>query len=136
MTCGLPGTPSCHPERSEGSGSRAVDPYLSYARALSYAVYILAGRSRVLYVGVTNDLERRIIEHKEHRAEGFTDKYKLDRLVYFEQTPDVKSGIAREKQLKGWRRDKKVALIESVTPTWNDLSLEWPAVRDRTRGKP
>jgi len=100
---------------------------------MRYAVYVLAGRSRVLYIGVTNDLERRIIEHKERRAEGFADKYKLDRLVYFEQTPDIRSAIARDKQLKSWRREKKLALIEAANPTWRDLSLDWPTVRDRDR---
>ena len=100
---------------------------------MRYAVYILASRSRVLYIGVTNDLERRMIEHKEGRLDGFTDKYNVDRLVYFEQTPDVRSAIAYEKQLKGWRREKKLALIGAANPTWKDLSLDWPTVKGRDR---
>jgi putative endonuclease len=95
---------------------------------LRYAVYILAGPSRVLYIGVTNDLERRLAEHQQGRIEGFSKRYRIDRLVYFEQTPDIRSAIAREKQLKGWRREKKIALIQNSNPTWRDLS-EWQAGR-------
>jgi len=91
----------------------------------NFCVYILASKSRVLYVGVTNNLERRMFEHKNKLADGFTKKYSVDRLVYFEQTSDVLSAIAREKQIKGWDRAKKVALIESVNPTWEDLSAFW-----------
>jgi len=91
----------------------------------NYHVYILASRSRVLYVGVTNNLERRLFEHKHKLVAGFTSKYRVDRLVYFESTSDVLSAIAREKQLKGWLRARKVALIESINPTWRDLSDDW-----------
>ncbi len=90
----------------------------------SYWLYITASKSRVLYVGVTNDLVRRIWEHKNHAVEGFTARYHVDRLVYFEETSDVLSAIAREKEIKGWVRKKKVALIESVNPKWKDLGLE------------
>jgi putative endonuclease len=90
-----------------------------------YFVYILASRSRTLYVGVTNDLERRIFEHKEKLIQGFTSKYRIDRLVYFEATTDVRAAISREKQLKGWRRSRKLALIESVNPSWEDLTEDW-----------
>ncbi len=91
----------------------------------SYWVYILSSKSRRVYVGVTNDLERRVCEHKSKAMQGFTKTYNIDRLVYFDETPDVRSAIEREKQIKGWRRDKKIALIESNNPTWDDLSSEW-----------
>ena len=90
-----------------------------------YYVYILTNRSGTLYVGVTNDLERRMYEHKNKLVPGFTSKYNVARLAHFEQTSEVESAIAREKQIKGWRRNKKVALIESSNPQWKDLSLEW-----------
>ena len=90
-----------------------------------YFVYVLASRSRVLYVGVTNDLERRVFEHKHKLVTGFTTEYNINRLIYFESTPDVLAAIRREKQIKGWRRSRKVALIESVNPRWEDLSLRW-----------
>ena len=89
-----------------------------------YYVYILTNRSRTLYVGVTNDLERRMYEHKNKLVPGFTSKYNVTRLAHFEQTSEVESPIAREKQIKGWRRNKKVALIELSNPQWKDLSLE------------
>ena len=88
-----------------------------------YFVYVLASRSRVLYVGVTNDLERRVFQHKQKLISGFTSEYDVDRLIYFESTPDVLAAIQREKQIKGWRRNRKIALIESVNPDWEDLSL-------------
>jgi putative endonuclease len=90
-----------------------------------YYVYILASRSRNLYAGVTNDLERRVYEHKQKLVPGFTAKYNIDRLVYFETTKDVDVAISREKQIKGWLRSRKIALIESVNPTWDDLSASW-----------
>jgi len=88
-------------------------------------VYIVASRSRVIYVGVTNDLLRRIQEHQIGEVAGFTAKYRVDRLVHCEETEDVEDAITREKQIKGWRRSKKVELIESANPTWGDLSEEW-----------
>ncbi|HVE66538.1 MAG TPA: GIY-YIG nuclease family protein [Thermoanaerobaculia bacterium] len=90
-----------------------------------YFVYILANWSRTLYVGVTNDLERRLFEHREGLVQGFTRKYRIHRLVYFEVTTDVLAAISREKQLKSWRRCRKVALIELAHPGWRDLSEEW-----------
>ncbi len=90
-----------------------------------YFVYILASKSRKLYVGVTNDLERRVYEHKQKLADGFTAKYRIDRLVHFEETPDVLAAIEREKQIKGLLRAKKIALVESINPTWEDLSEAW-----------
>jgi len=90
-----------------------------------YYVYIMASRSGVLYVGVTNDLERRVSEHKRKLVPGFSRKYNVTRLVYYESTNDVESAIAREKQIKGWLRVRKVALVESVNPRWEDLSAQW-----------
>lgn len=89
----------------------------------SYFVYILASISRVLYIGVTNDLNRRLWEHKEGLLEGFTKKYHVHKLVYYEEYHDIQDAIMREKQLKSWRRSKKVALIEESNPGWSELSL-------------
>lgn len=86
-----------------------------------YCVYILASYSKVLYIGVTSDLKGRVWQHKHKEAEGFTSKYNVDKLVYFEQTEDVYSALEREKQLKKWRREKKVFLIEKENPDWRDL---------------
>lgn len=83
----------------------------------------MTNKSRTLYTGVTNDLERRVYEHKEKLVPGFTAKYNITQLVYFEVTQDVRGAIMREKQIKGWLRSKKIALIESVNPEWKDLSL-------------
>jgi len=88
-----------------------------------YYVYILTNKSNnVLYTGVTRDLEKRVYEHKSKLVDGFTKKYNVDKLVYYDYTTDVKSAIAREKQIKGWLRAKKIALIEGVNPQWRDLS--------------
>ena len=86
-----------------------------------FAVYILSSRTRTLYIGVTNDLERRLAQHRAGLGGRFTRKYGVDRLVHVEWAPDPLSAIAREKQLKGWTRDRKIALIESENPRWNDL---------------
>ena len=90
-----------------------------------FYVYIMTNRSRTLYTGVTNDLERRVYEHKHKLLPGFTQKYNITQLVYYEATSDVRSAIEREKQIKGWLRSKKVALIESINPEWRDLSTDW-----------
>jgi putative endonuclease len=90
-----------------------------------YWVYILANMHRTLYIGVTNDVHARVYQHKHRLVPGFTSKYGVDRLVYFEQTPNVDAALAREKQLKGWLRAKKVALIESENPRWEDLAAAW-----------
>jgi putative endonuclease len=90
-----------------------------------YFVYIMTNRSRTLYIGVTNSLLRRVREHKTSIASGFTAKYKLDRLVYFERFEDVRNAIEREKRIKGWLRIKKTALIISINPGWRDLSERW-----------
>jgi putative endonuclease len=91
----------------------------------NYYVYILTNEARTLYIGVTNDLERRLYEHKNKLIEGFTKKYNLTKLVYYETTTDIRDAIAREKQLKGWLRIKKITLIEESNPGWDDLSLSW-----------
>ena len=90
-----------------------------------YYVYVMTNRSKTLYVGVTNNLVRRVYEHKQKLIRGFTALYNLTRLAYYESTSDVNSAIAREKQIKGWLRKKKIALIESTNPRWQDLSLAW-----------
>ena len=90
-----------------------------------YYVYIMTNATRTLYVGVTNDLERRVYQHKQKLIDGFTKKYNLTWLAYYEQTSDVRSAITREKEIKGWRRSKKVELIESFNPRWRDLSQDW-----------
>ena len=87
----------------------------------SYWIYIIASQTRVLYVGVTNDLVRRIDSHRRGEFSGFSRKYRVRRLVYYELAPSAQAAIAREKQLKGWRRSKKVALIEGSNRTWADL---------------
>ncbi len=90
-----------------------------------YFVYIMTNRSKTLYTGVTNSLIRRVKEHKMGIGSGFTTKYKLDRLVYFERFDDIRNAIEREKRIKGWLRIKKIALIVSVNPDWKDLSCKW-----------
>lgn len=85
----------------------------------------MANRTRMVYIGVTNSLERRVWEHKNKFTPGFTSKYNLNRLVYYELYSDIRGAIAREKQMKGWLRKKKIALIESENPKWNDLSEDW-----------
>jgi putative endonuclease len=85
----------------------------------------VVSRSHTLYVGVTGNLRKRIFEHKWREHDGFTERYNCDRLVWFERYQDVAKAIAREKQIKGWRREKKISLIEKVNPTWVDLGKEW-----------
>ena len=90
-----------------------------------YYVYIMTNNSKTLYTGVTNNLNRRVYEHKNKLIQGFTAKYNITKLVYFEIFNDINQAIAREKQIKGWLRKKKINLIESVNPEWDDLSQEW-----------
>jgi putative endonuclease len=90
-----------------------------------YYVYIMASKSRVLYVGITNDIFWRVWEHRNNVNPGFTSKYRIHRLVYFEMFKYVGNAIAREKRIKGWLREKKVALVRSANPTWEDLSESW-----------
>ena len=85
----------------------------------------MTNKSRTLYTGITSNLERRVYEHKNKLIEGFTKKYNITKLVYYEISNDVEAAIAREKQIKGWLRRKKIALIESVNPQWKDLSKGW-----------
>ena len=90
-----------------------------------YYIYILTNKyNKVLYVGVTNNLVRRIYEHKNNLVDGFTAKYNVHKLVYYDYGEDVISAITREKQIKGWTRKKKISLIESMNPKWLDLSLD------------
>jgi putative endonuclease len=116
-------TPSC-----DGKSLR-----LHHGAMHDYYVYFVASQSRVLYIGVTNDLPRRIWEHQHKLLPGFTSKYNVSQLVYFEDFRNVRDAIAREKQLKGWRREKKIMLIESVNPTWQDLSRDWEEIPRQAR---
>jgi putative endonuclease len=107
----------------------------------TYRVYILASRSRNLYIGVTGNLQRRMTEHRREFVPGFTARYRIFRLVHFEEFRDVRCAIAREKEIKAWRREKKVWLIERHNPTWEDLAeqlgherqIEDDRVKSRTR---
>ncbi|HTR27362.1 MAG TPA: GIY-YIG nuclease family protein [Terriglobales bacterium] len=91
----------------------------------TYSVYIMGSLSGTLYIGVTGNLHKRVFDHKFHRKEGFTDSYGVDRLLYRESFEEVQKAIRREKQLKGWRRSKKIALIEFYNPHWVDLARNW-----------
>ncbi len=96
-----------------------------------YFVYLLSNDwKNVVYVGVTNNLARRVYEHRNGLVEGFTKKYRVKNLVYFEQTTDVLSAIAREKEIKGWKRFKKNILINTMNPAWRDLSPELGILSD------
>jgi putative endonuclease len=92
-----------------------------------YWVYIVGSRTGTLYIGMTNNLDRRVLEHKSGEFEGFANKCGCNRLVYFESFDDVRKAIDREKQLKGWRRQKKIALIEALNSRWQDLAEKWGA---------
>lgn len=104
-----------------------------------YWVYIVGSPAGTLYIGMTNNIERRMIEHKSGEFEGFASKYGCNRLVYYESFDDVNKAIAREKQLKGWVRRKKIVLIESLNPRWQDLAEKWGAqmafAGESTQGK-
>lgn len=91
----------------------------------NYFVYIMTNKSRTLYTGITGNLERRVFEHRNKLIEGFTQKYNLTSLAYYERHNNVHMAIRREKQIKGWLRDKKTALIEKMNPTWKDLAESW-----------
>ena len=102
----------------------------------TYSVYIVGSHSGTLYIGMTGNLHKRAFEHKFRRIEGFTDRYDVERLLYWESYDDVHKAIGREKQLKGWRRAKKVVLIESMNPQWLDLSKEWyPWMKECEEGR-
>jgi putative endonuclease len=94
-------------------------------RDYQFWVYIMASKSGTLYIGMTNDIDVRVAQHKSGEFEGFASKYGCDRLVYYEKYQDVRLAIGREKQLKGWRREKKIRLIESLNPRWQDLAEHW-----------
>jgi putative endonuclease len=134
----------CHPERAGASAEATRDQreaILPSPAMKNYWVYITSGRTRTLYVGVTNDIERRSYEHGNRSVPGFSSKYNLDRLVYLEEHADIRDAIEREnnrareqssertiereKRIKSWRQEKKLALIESLNPRWRDLSLDW-----------
>jgi putative endonuclease len=112
-------------ERSEAS--QGGEGHLCYnnLQMKEYYVYILANKSGMLYTGMTNDLERRLYEHKNKLIEGFTKKYNINKLLYFESTDDVSAAIAREKTIKGMLRSKKIELIKTHNPLMNDLSEQW-----------
>ena len=119
--------------------SSPVNPGLELARfpasmrEYKFFVYIMASKSRVVYVGFTNDLPVRVFQHKSDRYEGFTKRYRVHRLVYYESFQYVRTAIAREKELKGWRREKRVALIRSINPTWEDLAAGWFTAEELSR---
>jgi putative endonuclease len=91
----------------------------------TYYVYILSSESKVIYTGMTNNLERRIYEHKNKLIEGFSKRYNMYKLVWYEETDDVGAAIAFEKKIKGWKRFKKVTMIEEENPGWDDLAKDW-----------
>ena len=97
----------------------------------TYYVYIMANIHGTLYMGVTSDLEKHVYDHKNKLVPCFTKRYNIDRLVYYEETSDIKEAIVREKQIKSWRRTKKIALIQSINPTWKDLSEGWFQAEDQ-----
>jgi putative endonuclease len=116
VVVGKGGRLGCHPERSEGSAR--MRPSAMY-------VYILSSRTRRLYVGVTSDLIRRVWQHRDGTIRGFTRKYSVNRLVYFEPSDQPMLAIRREKEIKTWARVKKLALVESMNPGWVDYSEHW-----------
>ena len=91
----------------------------------NFFVYIVSSNSKRIYIGMTNDLDRRLYEHKHKLIKGFTAKYNMDKLVYYEVFSSVQQAIDRETQLKGWLRERKINLIESLNPSWKDLSENW-----------
>jgi putative endonuclease len=102
------------------------EPAVRQTMSNTYYVYTVASRSRTLYTGVTNDLDRRVIQHRQGLASSFTAQYKIFRLVHFELFTDIHVAIDRETQLKAWRREKKIRLIETKNPTWTDLAAHLP----------
>ena len=107
----------CHSERSEESAPQTL--------MKQYFVYIMSNKSRRLYTGITSKLLKRVFQHKHKLLPGFTSRYNFDMLVYYEEFSQVLSAIAREKEIKSWRREKKLKLILAENPDWADLSLEW-----------
>jgi putative endonuclease len=116
----------CHPEEVQAFAKRRpADEGSMYSSPSVYYVYIMTNRSKTLYTGVTGDLEKRVFEHKQGIKGEFAARYKIDRLVYLERFGDIRAAIAREQQIKGWLRSKKIALIVSMNPEWKDLSEGW-----------
>jgi putative endonuclease len=107
----------CHSERSEESHKEVV------IMQKKFYVYIMTNNSKTLYVGVTNNIRRRIAEHKEMKVEGFTKRYRITKLIYFEEYADVRYAIDRETQIKTWRRQKKIDLINTMNPRWEEIVL-------------
>jgi len=105
--------------------SRRIPTFSTMRERKTYFVYILGSLSGTLYIGLTSHPEKRVWQHKQNAASGFTSKYEVDRLLYWESYDDVRKAIDREKQLKGWRREKKIQLITSLNPHWVDLSRSW-----------
>jgi putative endonuclease len=101
------------------------------ARSRAYYVYILASRSGVLYVGSTCDLVRRVYQHRHGLLPGFTRQYRVNRLVWWDATPNSRAAVEREREIKSWRREKKVRLIEASNPGWRDLARDWLRETDR-----
>ena len=98
----------------------------------TYYVYMITNwKNEVLYTGVTNDLARRINEHRDKKIPGFASRYNVNKLVFFESNADINVAIAREKEIKGWVRRKKNALIETMNPDWNDLAVEYGLIGDK-----
>ena len=95
----------------------------------NFYVYIMTNKSRTLYIGMTNHLVRRVGEHKSKQIDGFTKRYNMTSLVYYEHHTSARDAIRREKELKGWLRKRKIELIERENPTWRDLSLDWEEFR-------
>ena len=120
FACGFRMTP-------DGRAKRPTEPFADddgiWMR--TYWVYIMTNQSGTLYTGVTGDLSRRVQEHRQRLVPGFTKQYKIDRLVYAGSFPEVRDAIAREKQIKGWVRARKLALISESNPNWRDLGVEW-----------
>ncbi len=98
---------------------------IHYAKMKTYYIYIMTSNSGTLYTGVTSDIEHRVYQHKHKLINGFTKKYNIDRLAYYEETSDVHAALEREKEIKGWRRSKKITLINSINPKWKDLAENW-----------
>ncbi len=96
----------------------------------SYYIYIMSSPRGVLYTGVTNNIWFRVLTHKQKKQPGFTKKYNVTRLVYYEETSDIYVALEREKEIKGWRRSKKINLVESLNSTWEDLAEEWFSEED------
>jgi putative endonuclease len=108
-----------------GVGMGFSSGYAAAMKDYVYYTYIVASRSHNFYVGVTDDLRIRVLQHKDGTYEGYSKQYKCNRLVWFERHSMIGAAIAREKQLKGWRREKKIWLIERENPAWVDLSEDW-----------